>query len=871
MVEEEELRKKGTIVNSIRFLSAAVVAAVAAAAILRADALYQDIAELKPIGFWPADEGHGARLRNLGSIDRDGLLFNTGWANGALDFNAAFQFVEIPRHPATLSPSFSLGTWVFVRRPRAGVQNDGRGTMLLGNWGRHWRKMPGPIMLRLTGREKRTIEVVSNRKRDVLGSKAAGIQLAPETWQHVLYTYQDGIGTLFVNGQKACSRAGVPYTPQTGEFLAGPDANWWALYPPRSEALDGSLAGIVMFDRAIGADEVATLVAARPATAPHVLAADELRLHGCFVKLSKLEELSPEDQRLAIRHMHLPRYGWVGSHEANADVLTTYLVQALGHPLLRYDAALLLEKMGKKQTIADAKPHLIETVGNSGADRAERATAALVLGRLGADAGDACETLRTALQADVAAAGTQIPKVEKVLRNALTSALIAIDGTGTDTRKLLGTAYAKPILDVLDLDQPYVEQVKAMVAEGRFMDALDACKPIIKEQKLYFRSQGDPSRDQREHWAGNSRAYTPVDEYNGYTYTFGNAKAFDGCAAITQADYDRAVAAYSRDFPEAATWMDGKVEGLFRADLKRTAPDGTVETAYMGGENFIFTGRDAKTKGWSVAVDKHGYIHAMGGQHNFPRYSEFMPGAWESLGLAKDRRNAAGPTTLYFVSKRPEDISEFEFVGRKGHPQDIPVPFMNYMNFVQDRNGELYLYGRNDSGIQNWAFYRYDAEARRWHDMGGERVDVISDIRQADPEWIESVEHAWIYCFRGNMPDGRGASEHGSEYPSLCWAWQPFFYNYIRATRGVQFDPDNRMYIEIPILGYDARKRMSESDQFVYSDDGGKTYHRADGSVVKLPLTCNPSPDHNADLLSGYSEIWFRQWSELIKRVGFIF
>ena len=154
------------------YLPRAILSAAAlltASIVQGADERYRDVLALKPLGFWPADEGEGTRLRDLGSMGNDAILFNTGWADGTPDFNAAFQFVEIPRNPSTLSREFSLGTWVFVREPRSGRRSESRGTYLLGNWGRHWRKMPGPISLRLTGKDKRTVEVVSDRKRDVLG------------------------------------------------------------------------------------------------------------------------------------------------------------------------------------------------------------------------------------------------------------------------------------------------------------------------------------------------------------------------------------------------------------------------------------------------------------------------------------------------------------------------------------------------------------------------------------------------------------------------------------------------------------------------------------------------------------------------------
>lgn len=848
-------------------LGVAVLAAALDPTVHAAEARYRDVLALKPLGFWPADEGKGTRLRDLAETGNDAKVFNTPWDRDTLDFTGGFEFIEIPENPAYLSSEFSLGAWVFVRRKRAGPSRESRGTHVLGNWSRHWLKRPGPISLRLTGKDNLTVEIVSNRKNDALGSVAAGIRIEPETWQHLLYTYRDGKGTLFLGGRSVLSKEGVAYTPQKGEFIAGSDSRWWFLYPPRAEALDGSLRDIVIFDRALSDTDAATLAnTGPPVTRPHVLADDELRLHGRFVKLEDLNKLTQENQRLAIRFMRLPRYGWAGSLEANADILKPNLAQALRQPLTRYDAALLLDKMRDRQTLAEAKPHLLDTIRDRAASRAARATATLVLARMGSAAQDAVEILVTFLREDVEAVGVHVPRVEDAFRNALVTALLAIDGTNAEVRRLLGDAYAKPVLDGMDMTKPYMAEVRGLAAQHRFMDALDACKPVIKEHRLFFRSQNDPSRDQRNPWAGNPRAYTAVDEYCGYTYKFGPGRAFNACAPITQADYDRALRVYSKDHPEAAEWLDGNVGMMFRADLKRIAPDGSVQTVYMGGENFIFSGRDGKVKAWSVAVDKNGYIHAMGGQHNFPRYSEFMPGAWESLGLSKDRRDPNHPTTLYWVSKRPEDITEFEFVGRKGHLRGIPVPYMNYMNFVQDRNEELYLYGRNDKGIQNWAFYRYDADARKWHDLGGVRADIFASARKANPEWVATVRRSNVYGFRGTIPNG-----HPLEYPSLSWTWQPHFYNYIRSTRGGQFDPENRMYIQIPTYGYDAERRVREANLFAYSDDGGATFHRADGSSVKLPLTSNPAPEHNADTLKGYNEIWITQWTQLIRRIGFLF
>ena len=846
----------------------AVLLVTTFAAVAQPDTHYRAVLALDPVGFWPVDDGTGRKLRDLTAGGNHAKVFNTPWRSGVLDFSGAFEFIEIPANATYMSPAFSLGTWVFVRSPRHGSAAEERSTYLLGNWSRDWQLRPGPISLQLTGKEKRTIGVASNKTNDVLGTVAAGTRIQAESWQHLFYTYQGGTGTIYLNGKAVASKSDIVYTPQKDAFIAGADSRWWFLYPPRSEALDGSLRDIVFFDRALNAEEVEQLVQiGPPIVKPHVMAVDEVRLNGRFIRLTDLATLDPQEQRLAIRMMHLSHDdGWRGDLKANAAVLIPYLANALRQPLLRYDAALVLEKMQGQATLAAAKPHLLATIADTTAESANRATAVLTLGRLGSVVLDVIPELIRQLRAEVATKGTGIPRVEDVFRNALINTILSINATGLEARRVLGDVYAKPILSYLRQEQPYTARVNVLVGLGRWLDALDIYKPIIREQKLYFRSQNDSHRDQRDPNAGNARAYTAMVDYKGYTYKLGDGEAFGGCVPVSQKVYETALKLYGKEHPEVKKWLGGKVELMFRADLKKIAPDGSVETVYIGGPQFIFSGQDAKIKAWSVAVDRKGYIHVMGGQHNFPRYSDFMPGAWESIGLSPDSKASNYPTTLYWVSKRPEDITEFEFVGLRNNSRDIPAPYMNYINFVQDRNRELYLYGRNDKGIQNWVLYRYNTDTRRWLDLGGVRADIIASARRANLDWVADIRQVQIFGYRGYLP-----SSQADEYPALSWAWQPNFYNYIRSTRGVQFDPDNRMYIEIPTYGYEINGRVRESNLFAYSDDGGRSFHRADGTSVRLPLTSNPAPGHNADILQGYNEIWLNQWKQLIHRVGFIF
>jgi hypothetical protein len=90
----------------------------------------------------------------------------------------------------------------------------------------------------------------------------------------------------------------------------------------------------------------------------------------------------------------------------------------------------------------------------------------------------------------------------------------------------------------------------------------------------------------------------------------------------------------------------------------------------------------------------------------------------------------------------------------------------------------------------------------------------------------------------------------------------------MRSTKGVRFDPENRMLVQIGIRGVDQNARYASREMFAYSDDGGETFHRADGSVVKLPLTTSPAPGHNADDASDMNALWIMQWNFILSHAG---
>ncbi len=336
--------------------------------------------------------------------------------------------------------------------------------------------------------------------------------------------------------------------------------------------------------------------------------------------------------------------------------------------------------------------------------------------------------------------------------------------------------------------------------------------------------------------------------------------AFDGAEPISSEDFSRAVRELSAKYIEARIWRKPNAPNIYRVKITKTLVDCSAQTAFLEDENFIFDGTDLKLRGWSIAVDKDGYLHLVGGQHNAPNPDNYIPGSWEKMGLSRDKASSNYPSQMYWVSEKPGDITSFKFAGQKNNPRRILSPdYLNYMNFVQDNNGELYVYGRiSVNGWQSWGLYRYDTEARQWMPLGGEACDAMASANKAYPDWHNDL----IRNIRGSIPVEPGPK-------SLAWAWQPHFYNYCRATWGVQFDKTNRMHVRVPIRGLDAECRIIDHDLYAWSDDGGKSFHRADGSEVVLPLTVNPAPEHNADIYLNGTELWFDLWISLLKQAGY--
>ncbi len=848
---------------------------------------YESVLEFGPVGYWPADEGQGSVLHDRSGHENHGQLFNLSWQEELLEFTSGFHWAEIPSRPEYRSASISLGGWFFTRRDdylggsdlqgphrHAADNHHTHGVSLINNaYGNRggWVRWDGAdrlqegvgLRLRAPGANRNVggalLDVVHGNRADVLDSAFDGLRMVRGQWQHVLYTFHDGTGSLYLDGRMVQSKDGVSLSAANRPFVVGNDMSWWMLYPTGSQSLDGSIRDLVIFDRALSAQEVARLCeATRPDVWPKMHDADAIVIDGTFLSLDDLLDATVADRRRALE-MWDDRS--VQRIRTLPDSMIRILKSALDDWQTRRVAASLLSKLDRDEARAvlqAAIPDLfLGTLRDDAKPPQHRAASALALAAIGSDAKATVPVLVQMLQEILDRQGSDLPRVEDLVRNSLMRALLDIAPQDARVRHVLGQAFAKPILDSLDLSQAYLADVRPLVAEGRYMDALDIYRTLpLRQHGDFFLSQGDRHRDLRQ---GTGRDYSSVVQHDGCTYTVGSGRAWDAAEKISAEDYQETIAALPVEFREAAeNWIHADSPNLYRVRIHKTDPQGKTQSVILEGNWFVFEGSDTKLLGWTIDVDQRGHIHLIGGLHNQPHPGLYVPGSWEKMGLSRNRNDDRFPSVMYWVSSRPGDLSSLEFVGQRNNPRNLPSPGMNYMNFVRDPDNVMYLYGRiGAQGIQSWGFYRYDADRRRWSPVGADANAVFQATQDA---WGE------IFLRRGGI-----LWEPRPFVPAetvFVWAWQPHFYNYIRGW-GVRFDRSGRMHVRVPIRGLGTNARIRDAQVYAWSDDRGQTFFRADGTPLKLPLTVNPAPGHHADLDYHFTRHWLDLWHSLLRHAGY--
>jgi hypothetical protein len=227
---------------------------------------------------------------------------------------------------------------------------------------------------------------------------------------------------------------------------------------------------------------------------------------------------------------------------------------------------------------------------------------------------------------------------------------------------------------------------------------------------------------------------------------------------------------------------------------------GEVQTApLMPGH---VTGSDPH-RFYSVAVDAEGYIHVSGDMH--------------SSGHVK-----------HWLSKRPEDISEFVFTSDLGddkRPQGFNV---TYPRFYKSPDGVLYHTIRCADPVWGIGISVLEVNTQTWSMLG-------ADVPRADISKGNRAKKAAGKPLTAWEDNGEGGN-----------------FSYTQPHAHLAWDKNNRMHLVFGLLNENtpsSKGSHTGSDVlYAYSDDRGKTFHRGDGSPIELPMRAEAGP-HQADVV----------------------
>jgi hypothetical protein len=859
---------------------------------------YQSVLKMNPVGYWPIDEGTGQVIYDRTENKNNGVAYHVPWdkETGLVDFTGAYQWLQIPKNKVYQTESFTLGGWVFLRRKLLGSDFTGtQGMMLMGNAHSIWMHEPG---IQIDIRKDEVIDIVSGGLKDVLGTrlledrrgKAKGDPIALGEWHHIIYAFKakkndvtktlqrnaidfevkgvEGTGTLYLNGQLVKTEQNVFYDAPDIDIQIGSDALWWHQMKDESGSLYGAVRHMVWFDRTLTSSEIEYLhQITNPTIKPSTFGKHSIIMDGFSVEIEDIANLTSDKKRLVLDALVSDKkYNEMCQDKEIVKTLEPILIHTLEDEITTLPSAKLLMKLNTEtahfalQKKVDAFVELVEAKDKSEKVRAE---AALALAEMGEMAKEATERLVIVLNKLTEESKGRLPRVEDMLRNSLIRALFDIDPKHPQVSDALATSFVKPLLETVDLSKPYFTNVKELLDAARYMDAFDIFRklPLQEYNKDFFTSKP----------LGSGGDYTGTAINKGVTYKVGTGIAWKGVEKISPEEFIRVVNKISGNYPEAKTWYSPNEEHLYRVPIIKIYPDGKEEKIYLEGKDFVLYGADAKVRAWAIFIDKLGYVHVVGGQHNSPVPKNFIPGSWEKLGLSKDTESQNFPAQMYWVSTKPGDINTLKFCGRRNDPRSIPTNYLNYMNFLQNAENETILYGRSMAyGLQCWGMYSYDAEKRRWSIIGGDPFSILEEAYSTHENWSSYLHHPITdFNWTTGVPLSRDLPTSSGKVQRFAWAWQPAFYNFCRSQWGAQFDKTGRLHVHMPIGGLNKDGYQKFSRVYAWSDDRGKTFHRADGTTVVLPLTINPAPKHNADIVKNSSEQWWDIWTGLLRFAGY--
>ncbi|WOO40071.1 BNR-4 repeat-containing protein [Rubellicoccus peritrichatus] len=208
---------------------------------------------------------------------------------------------------------------------------------------------------------------------------------------------------------------------------------------------------------------------------------------------------------------------------------------------------------------------------------------------------------------------------------------------------------------------------------------------------------------------------------------------------------------------------------------------------------------------FSIGVDQDGYIHVAGDMHNFD------PASTNYHTYLSKFSNA---NIMYWVSDNPEEISSFTFYGDSTTIRSFDLYGPGYCKFYNDRNGELYMLARVNLkpgwfvGVRALGLYAYNTASKTWTARGG-----------------MAPAAGWTPLHKCILWEDDGSHNPNASIP----AYQGFM-----AT--LTFDMFNRMHLAATICN-NTNSLGATHVIYAYSDNGGQTFHRGDGTPISpLPM-----------------------------------
>ncbi len=212
----------------------------------------------------------------------------------------------------------------------------------------------------------------------------------------------------------------------------------------------------------------------------------------------------------------------------------------------------------------------------------------------------------------------------------------------------------------------------------------------------------------------------------------------------------------------------------------------------------------------SLGVDNDGYIHVMGGHHNSP--------------------------PQYYVSKNPEDITEWEFRGNDTIKGGIEGKGITYQGFYRNNNGTLFVAMRSNlinnfvTGDRSIALARYNTQTKKWKMLGGKNYNAYQGCGYISGEQNGMTAFVWNPSGVGEMFNASGCalSAHYQGYQLR-----------------IVFDKNNGMHVTYNMsdsinINYnvsDVSKYMTHVF-YAFSPDDGDNWFKANGQkITSLPIT----------------------------------